>query len=301
MEMNSDELHLVLVCGAGWTGQQIACQIAAHGKVAVLYDTDSSACDRARSWCEQKSHQLVMDGIWNANQLEGLSNRIRSVAQLSNLDSIDLIIECVPEQISLKKRTLRALAAAAPERCLLVSNSSYFVPSLLKPFVSNPKRFAHLHFHVPVWHSTIVDIATCDETSESTTKKLFAFAEAIGQTPIVQNVENPGYLFNWLLQSVLQSALELNDRGVATPEDIDLAWTTVTKMPLGPFGIMDQIGLDVIEHVLSNGRWLASDQTQIDRLDRFIEFIRIKTAKGHLGVKSGQGFLDYDENQSDKA
>ncbi len=150
-------------------------------------------------------------------------------------------------------RTVRAIF----EPTIIASNSSYFVPSMLTRFVSQPQRFAHLHFHSPVWRATIVDIVPGPETDPAIVSRLHDFASAIGQTPIVQSVEKPGYIFNWLLQATLKASLELVDRRVASPENIDLAWTRITGMERGPFGMMDLIGIDLIHQVLSNARWLG--------------------------------------------
>ena len=204
----------------------------------------------------------------------------------------ELTIECVPEQLSLKKRVLRKICELVPDECIITSNTSYFVPSLLAQFVRRSERFAHLHFHVPVHRQSVADIAGCSETSAEVLVRLVELCERIEQHPLVLRRGHPGYIFNWLLQSLLKAALELASLDVADVEDIDRSWKSVTGMPVGPFGMMDQIGLDVIDQVLSNSRWaepLKSDTQQL------LSVLRPLIQAGKLGTKSGAGFYEYEE------
>jgi 3-hydroxybutyryl-CoA dehydrogenase len=155
--------------------------------------------------------------------------------------------------------------------------------------VVSPERYAHFHFHVPIWRATVVDVAAAGQTAPQTLERLSLLAKKIGQTPIVQTVENSGYIFNAMLKNVLKSALELLDRGVSDPQGIDLAWTKATGMPVGPFGIMDQIGLDIILQTMSNARFVEGDQIWAPLIARIEPLVQA----GHLGVKTGQGFFPY--------
>ncbi len=212
------------------------------------------------------------------------------IAEAILVPSIDLVIESVPEQISLKKRVLSQLSAQYAAPTIIASNSSYFTPSVLSRFVSSPERFAHFHFHVPVQHESVADIVGCERTQPAVIDQLCELSNRIGQAPLRLRNEHPGYVFNWLLQSLLRSALELVARDVTDPAEIDRSWKAVTNMPLGPFGMMDRIGLDVIEQVLSNARWADTDQVSLERL---IEILQGPLKQGNLGVKTGRGFYDY--------
>ena len=276
----------VLVVGAGWVGRQIAARFAQHGVSVWLLDRDQRVCDDALAWI------AALDGAvtW--------LDRVRCSPPLQELAApkdgtpprVDLAIESIPEQLSLKKRVLREVSRALPPPTIIASNSSYFVPSMLGQFVDHPERFAHLHFHVPVLHDSVVDIVGGPETSAAVIEALRQAVIRVGQDPLVLRKEHPGYVFNWLLQAVLRAALELAALDVADPPDIDRAWKSVTGMPLGPFGIMDRIGLDVTEQVLSNARWAAPSEADIDQL---LTLLGEYTRRGDLGVKSGQGFYPY--------
>jgi 3-hydroxybutyryl-CoA dehydrogenase len=102
-------------------------------------------------------------------------------------------------------------------------------------------------------------------------------------------------VFNWLLQAVLKAALELVALDVVDSDDVDRSWKAVTGMQVGPFGMMDQIGLDVIDQVLSNARWAVPPTVSQEQL---LAILRPLVEKGKLGIKSGAGFYDYQKPSS---
>lgn len=281
----------VLTVGAGWVGRQTAARLARFGLSVWLADRDPQVCLEAVEWMRQlpsfAGDPAWLERVHVAPPLSELSASV-SAGELS----IDLIIESVPEQVSLKKRVLRQLSGLFPAPTIIASNSSYFVPSMLSGFVAQPNRFAHLHFHVPVLEDSVVDIVGCGETDAQVIERLRELSVRIGQHPLLLRREHPGYIFNWLLQSVLRSALELVELDVADPVDIDKSWTSVTGMPIGPFGIMDRIGLDVIEQVLSNARWADAAATDVP-IEQLLKLLAKHTQAGELGVKTKRGFYDY--------
>lgn len=286
----------VLIIGAGWVGSQLAARLAQHGLSVLLADESE---DRARCAMDTMRSPHFTEFANSQIPVERWLPSIRVCPPLSELESrpdlcarwtIDFVIECVPEQISLKKRVLRQASRLFPPPTIIASNSSYFVPSLLGQFVEHPERFAHFHLHVPVLKDSVADICGGPETSPETLEKLKALSEEIGQAPLVLNREHPGYVFNWMLQAMLKAALELSAQDVADPEDIDRSWKAVTGMPLGPFGMMDRIGLDVIEQVLANSRWADASTVSEEQL---LTMIRVHTRQGNLGTKTGSGFYQY--------
>jgi 3-hydroxybutyryl-CoA dehydrogenase len=283
-------IERVLILGAGWVGRQTAARLARFGLTVWLADRDPQVCAGAVQWMRELP-EFPADPTW--------VERVHIAAGLQELraagEPINLIIESVPEQVSLKKRVLREVSGVFPAPTIIVSNSSYFVPSMLSGYVSQPSRFAHLHFHVPVLEDSVVDIVGCAATDPVVIEQLRELTVRIGQIPLLLRREHPGYIFNWLLQSVLRSALELVELDVADPVDIDKSWTAVTGMPLGPFGIMDRIGLDVIEQVLSNARWADSAATEVP-IEQLLKLLAKHTSAGELGVKSKRGFYDYSQS-----
>jgi 3-hydroxybutyryl-CoA dehydrogenase len=283
-------IQRVLIIGAGWTGRQIAGQMAAHGLDVTLLDNHADALAVSKAWIADQRLAFLEQGYWPEVDHETLASRIHTATSLDAIaGDFDLVLESVSEQFSLKRRIVKLHSERFSPPTIIASNSSYFTPSMIQPHVASPERFANLHFHVPIWRATLVDIVSGPKTEDSTLQRLVDLAIRIGQTPLVQRVENPGYVFNWMLKALLQSALQLVDRKVAQPADIDMAWKKVTGMPIGPFGMMDQIGVDLIHQTMSHARFVDGDdewQPLVDILQPYIDSNR-------LGVKTGQGFFDY--------
>ncbi len=286
----SPPIQRVLIIGAGWTGRQIAGQMASHGLDVTLVDSNASALDVSRTWILDQRESFFEQGYWPDVSHDQLAGRIHTADGIDGVfGEFDLVLESVSEQFSLKRRILKSYSERFLSPTIIASNSSYFTPSMLQPHVVSPERFANFHFHVPIWRATLVDIASGPMTADVTLQRLVLLSIRIGQTPLVQRIENPGYVFNWMLKALLQSALQLVDRKVAQPADIDMAWKKVTGMPIGPFGIMDQIGVDLIHQTMSHARFVDGDevwQPLVDILQPYVDSNR-------LGVKTGQGFFDY--------
>ena len=158
---------------------------------------------------------------------------------------IDIVSESVPEDPKLKGEIFSKIHGACPERTIFTTNTSTLLPSMFAQATGRPEKLAALHFH-DVRISTIVDVMPHPGTSRETVELVRDFAVRIGQTPIVMERESPGYVFNFMLSNLFQSAQTLAANGVASVEDIDRSWMGVTHMITGPFGIMDSVGLDTV-------------------------------------------------------
>lgn len=315
-------IEVVVIVGAGWTGRQIAGQMLTHGIQVILCDESSGALNTSKSWILSNLTTFAQEGYWpptseatietklqlvhpdvifSSQNVIRNENKVREAhhsidLSLGGFDKslIDLVLECIPEQVALKRRVLKLASELYPETTIIASNSSYFVPSTFSKHIVAPERYAHFHFHVPVWKATVVDVAAGPLTSQETLQRLEKLSYSIGQTPLIQRRENSGYVFNAMLKSVLQSALQLLDQGVATPDQIDLAWTKATGMPVGPFGMMDQIGLDILYQTMSNARFVDGDDVWMP----LIAILQPYIDAGNLGVKTGQGFFKYSTPES---
>lgn len=292
---HSSTIQRVLIVGAGWVGRQIAARMAQHGVNVWLFDRSRAVCDQSLAWMDSIANDSI-ESSSSAVTSDWLSNV--KIADEILVPRIELVIESVPEQVSLKKRVLTEISDRYPPPTIITSNSSYFTPSMLSRFVKSPERFAHFHFHVPVQHESVADIVGCESTETTVLDQLCELATRIAQAPLRLRQEQPGYVFNWLLQSLLRASLELVAKDVTDPAEIDRSWKAVTNMPLGPFGMMDRIGLDVIEQVLSNARWSNEESVSLERL---IEVLQGPLSQGNLGVKTGKGFYDYREPPPDKS
>jgi len=202
---------------------------------------------------------------------------------------VDLVSESVPEDPELKGRVLGQFNELCPQRTIFTTNSSTLLPSMFAAATGRPDRFAALHFHIPVWSSNVVDVMPHPGTSAETTELLLAFARRIGQIPIRLRKENFGYVFNALYTAINREALTLVTNGIASVEDVDRAWIGIMKMPIGPFGMLDGVGLDTVWHITDYwARQLGDPQIRANA-----DFVRTYLDRGRLGVKSGAGFYDY--------
>jgi 3-hydroxybutyryl-CoA dehydrogenase len=288
--MRADEVRRVLVIGSGTMGLQIGLQAATHGFDVVLHDADPAALDGAEQRLRGYGESPVAAGSISVDALEHALVRIERIADpAAAAAGADIVSESVPEDPVLKGRVLGQFNELCPERAVFTTNTSLLLPSMFADATGRPDRFAALHFHTPVWSSNVVDVMPHPGTSADTTACLMGFARRIGQIPIGLRRENFGYVFNALYSAINREALTLVANGVAAVEDVDRAWMGIMKMPVGPFGMLDGVGLDTAWHITDY--WAR--QTGDSQLRTNAEFLRTYLDRGRLGVKSGEGFYRY--------
>lgn len=287
------DIRRVLVVGAGTMGQQIALQCATHGLDVTLHDVDERALTAARQSIDALIARLRAADPAVAEHLAAGATRLAYTADAAQAAArADLVSESVPEDPELKGRVFAALHRLCPEHTLFTTNTSSLVPSMFAAATGRPDRFAALHFHQPVWSATVVDVMPHPGTSEATMDSLVGFAHRIGQTPIRLAKESPGYVFNAMYNALNREAITLAANGVASVEDVDRAWTTVTKMPLGPFGMLDIVGLDTAFHITAYWARATGDPQVITNAAWLKGFVDA----GRLGTKAGRGFYDYPDS-----
>lgn len=288
--MNIEDVHRVLIIGSGTMGLQIGLQCATHGYQVALYDIDPAALEtgwgRIRAYLDEQVATGVIDGEGRERALANIS---RTTDPAIAASEADLVSESVPEDPALKGRVLSQFDALCPPRTIFTTNTSTLLPSMFAAATGRPDRFAALHFHPPVWSSNVVDVMPHPGTSPETTELLLAFARRIGQIPIHLRRENYGYVFNAMYTALNESAITLVANGITSIEDVDRAWMGIMKMPIGPFGMLDGVGLDTVWHI--SDYWAR--QTGDAQRRKNADFVRAYVDRGCLGVKSGEGFYRY--------
>jgi 3-hydroxybutyryl-CoA dehydrogenase len=288
--MKIEDVRRVLIVGAGTMGRQISLQCATHGYDVTLYDVSSDALDAAKVQIRAFADLLVTWERLTPKEADAALARITTTNRASEAAAqADLLSESVPEDPKLKCRVFAKFNKLCPSHTIFTTNSSELIPSLMAGKTGRPDKFAALHFHQHVWEANVTDIMPHPGTSKETVKLLRAFAERIGQIPIMLHKENPGYVFNTMLNAFLGSAVTLAMNDIASVEEIDRAWTGVTKMIVGPFGILDTIGLDLAWQITDAAAKFTGDkqlQAQADFYKKYID-------KGWLGIKAGRGFYNY--------
>jgi 3-hydroxybutyryl-CoA dehydrogenase len=288
--MNIQDIRRVLIVGVGTMGQQIGLQCAMHGYEVVLYDIAPPALESAIAQIKIYASHLVAQERLSQAEAETAMARITTTAdpQAAAVEA-DLLSESVPEDPALKGRIFAQFNQLCPPHTIFTTNTSSLIPSMLAEATGRPAQFAALHFHQFVWDSNVVDIMPHPATSAETVTLLQVFARRIGQIPIVLKKENYGYVFNTMLNALNRAALTLAANEIASVEDIDRAWMGVMKMPLGPFGILDVVGLETAWDITQYWAKTLNDpqlQTNADFLKKYIDQER-------LGLKNGRGFYTY--------
>ncbi len=288
--MKIEDVRRVLIVGAGTMGRQISLQCAMYGYDVTLYDIAPDALDAAKAQIRAFADHLISWGRLTRKDADAALARITTTNNAKQAAAqADLLSESVPEDPKLKGKVLAKFNRLCPSHTIFTTNTSELMPSTFARQTGRPDKFAALHFHPHVWEANVADIMPHPGTSQATMKLIRAFAESIGQIPIVLKKEHPAYVFNNMLNALNGAALDLAVNNVASIEDIDRAWTGVMKTIVGPFGIMDFVGLDLAWQISDMFAKLSGDPQMQARAD----FLKQYVDKGWLGVKSGRGFYSY--------
>jgi 3-hydroxybutyryl-CoA dehydrogenase len=288
--MNLEDVRRVLILGAGTMGCQIGLQCALHGYDVTVYDVDADALAAGVKRIEDYVSEMEGGSHKTPVPPAAARQRIRMTTDAATAaNGADLLSESVPEDPSLKAKVFAQFNNLCPEHTVFTTNTSMLVPSIYAAATGRPAQFAAFHFHNPVWYANVVDVMPHPGTATETTVLLEGFARRIGQIPIVLQRESNGYVFNAMLSALNREALTLAANGVASVQDIDRAWMGIMKMPAGPFGILDQIGLETAWHITAYWANITDD----DQLHKNAAFLRTYLDRGLLGMKSGEGFYKY--------
>jgi 3-hydroxybutyryl-CoA dehydrogenase len=288
--MRIKNIRRVLVVGAGTMGRQISLQCATHGYNVTLYDIAQEALEAATGQLNKYAAHLVAWGRLTQPEADAALARITTTNNAKQAAAqTDLLSEAVPEDPKLKGKVFAKFNRLCPTHTIFTTNTSELIPSMFAKETGRPKQFAAFHFHMDVWEANVVDIMPHPGTSQATIRLLRAFAESIGQIPIVLKKEHPAYVFNNMLNALLMAAADLAVNDVASVEDIDRAWTGVMKTMVGPFGILDFVGLDLAWQISDAFAKITGDPQHQSRAN----FLKQYIDKGWLGVKSGRGFYNY--------
>lgn len=280
-----DDIKKILIIGSGTLGLRIGLQAAISGFEVCMYDLTTETLDNARSIQRKILNSLAKANTTLATQSEVVLERISFTSDAREAATgADLVSESVTEDIAVKKAVWKQFGKLCPAHSLFTTNTSFLLPSLFAADSGRPDRFCAFHFH-DVFVANVVDIMPHPGTSPWVTDLLFDIGKKLNQTPIKIQKESNGYIFNYMLMHVLTSASTLFASNVGSIQDIDRSWMGNFKMPVGPFGMLDQIGLDTAWHVSMNSDTSAS-RTFADLLKQYMDL-------GKLGVKTGEGFYKY--------
>ena len=289
--MELKDVKKVLVVGAGTMGQQIAFQCAAHNYSVTLYAISTNAVEWARQRLGAYADDLVAEGHIVGKLAEKALNNIATTTNPAQAaEDADLLSESVPEDPVIKREVFKQFNELCPARTIFTTNASMLIPSLIVHATGRPDRFVALHFHQPAWVGNVADIMPHPGTSAESVALVRDFARSINQIPMVLKKENYGYIFNSMYSGLNTAAISLAANGIATIEEIDRSWMGIMKMPIGPLGMLDVVGLDSVWSVTKYwGETLNDIQTLKNACYLKNEYVD----NGWLGVKNGRGFYTY--------
>ena len=231
--------------------------------------------------------QPVEKGRLEAGARDGAWGRIAGSVSLDDLRDADLVIEAITENVALKKETFGKLDRICPPSALLASNTSSCTITELAAATKRSARVVGLHFFNPAPVMKLVEVVRTILTSDETVKTAWEFVQGIGKTPVAAQ-DTTGFIVNRLLVPYLLEAIRVLESGVASKEDIDQAMKLGCGHPMGPFTLLDLVGLDTTMYV-------AEVMFQEFREPRFAPppLLRRMVMAGHLGRKSGKGFYEH--------
>lgn len=280
-----DDIRHVMVAGGGTLGLRIALRCALDGYQVVLFDLQQSQLDVAKQQHTRLVHGLLRDERISSAKAERVATHLRMTIDLVEaVKDVDLVIESITEDVPIKSAFFEDVCALLAPDVLLATNTSFLLPSQFLSAIDRPAQFCAFHFH-DVFNQTVVDVMPHSETDPEFVALLMEFGRRINQIPVHVQQETPGYLFNAMLLTIMQQATLLLTNGAGSIQDIDRSFMGNFKTPAGPFGMLDQIGLDTALHIAHNRPELTGEH--------FVTLLQSYVDKGHLGFKSGQGFYRY--------
>jgi len=249
----------VTVAGSGVLGYQIAFQTAFHGFHVTVYDINDEVLEKAKAKFNSLSEAFKKDIHATDDQLEATFKRLNYTSDLAQaVKDADLVIEAVPENPQIKIDFYKKLAAVAPEKTIFATNSSTMLPSQFADATGRPAKFIALHFANEIWKHNTGEVMKHAGTDPEVFDSLIAFAKEIGMVALPIKKEQPGYIVNSLLVPLLSAGMELWINDVADIETIDKTWMVATGAPLGPFGILDVVGITTAYNINK----MEADKTQ---------------------------------------
>jgi len=281
----------ITVAGSGVLGYQIAFQAAFHGFNVTVYDINDEVLAKAKLKFDVMCANFTRDLQATPDQLSATFGRLSYNSNLQEaVKDADLVIEAVPENPAIKTEFYTSLAKVAPAKTVFVTNSSTLLPSEFAAATGRPAQFLALHFANSIWVNNTAEIMGHSGTDPKIFDEVVAFAKAIGMIALPLHKEQPGYILNSLLVPLLNAATNLLVNEVADVQTIDKTWMIATGAPMGPFGILDVVGITTAYNINMMQAQATKDPLKIKTVAYFkTNFID----KNKLGVATGEGFYTY--------
>ncbi len=280
------EIRKVGVLGCGLMGSGIAQVCAQAGYDTIVREIDEVLLQKGLDGIRKFAGKMAERGQLKIS-VDDLFKNLRGTTKLEDMSDRDLIIEAVPEIIDLKRSTYKALSGICSDDVVFCSNTSSLSIVEMATAAKHPERFVGLHFFNPVPRMELVEVVRTIISSEEVFRQVFAFAESLGKKPVAAT-DKPGFIVNRLLVPYLLDAIRAYENGFGSIEDIDKGMVLGCGYPMGPFTLLDFVGLDTTYYIAN----IMFDEFKDPRFAPPTLLKRMVLA-GQYGKKSGKGFYDY--------
>ncbi len=278
----------VALIGLGTMGPGIAARLSRGGLEVAAYDISEAAIERARGMLDIAGGVLDRLDIQAPIAGAGAVRFVRSIAEA--VEGADLVIENVPENIDIKAETYRAIDPLVGPSVIVASDTSGIPITKLQAHISHPERMVGMHWSNPPHIVPMIEVIGGEKTAPETVATIRDLIRSIGLLPVVVKKDVPGFVENRVLYALLREAVDLVERGVIEPEDLDtcVSWGIGYKIAvIGPMALLDMAGLDIYKSVSS---FLNAD---LSNRDDVAPIVLERTGASKLGIKSGEGMFSY--------
>jgi len=278
----------IIIIGAGVMGRGLAEAVSTSGHEVILVDKTTKLAERGIKGIEESIDREIHKWGLTQSDKKAILARIHPSSDVSQAEDADTIFEAIPEDLSLKRSLFEKLDRICKPEAMLVTNTGTLSISEIAATTSRPEKIIGMHFLNPVTKIPLVEIVKGLKTDEETFQKAVEIAELLNKKWITVN-EYPGYVTTRIIVPLLNEAMHVLMEGVATANDIDEAMKLGFGFDVGPLALADMMGLDVVMSWMEN---LISELR--DHKYNPCPILRKLVRAGHLGVKTGSGFFEYD-------
>jgi 3-hydroxybutyryl-CoA dehydrogenase len=279
------ETVTVLVVGTGTMGAGIGQVAAMAGDHVFLHDAVPGAAIRAKERIAESLARAAERGRLDAATIPAVLGRLCPVESFAAARDVSIVIEAVKEDVDVKRAVFARLDAAFTSSTLLWTNTSMIPITTIAEGLRHPERVAGTHFFNPAPRMPLVELIAGQQTSAETMSRVEETVTRWGKTP-VRAPETPGFIVNRILDAIKRESLALLDEGVAAA-DIDLGVRLGLNFPMGPFELMDLIGLNTtLDCMIAQARGMGRPAKFSPKIEELVE-------QGHWGRKTGRGFYTY--------
>jgi len=289
------DIHTVGVVGCGLMGSGIAEVCAKAGYATIVREIDDDLLTRGRQRIERSLETAVKRGKLSESERAATLQRLSGTTRLEDFAACDLVIEAATENPDIKRKTFKELDQVCPPHAILASNTSSIPIIQMATATRRPDRVLGMHFMNPVPVMPLIEYVRALTTSDDTLAVARAFGESLGKRIIVSK-DRAGFIVNFLLIPYLCEAVRMLEQGFASREDIDVGMMLGTSYPMGPFTLLDFVGLDTTLFIAD----ILFDEFKDPRFAA-PTLLRQMVAAGYLGRKTGRGFYNYEAGEQPPA